>query len=395
MRFSCSRLSRPGARSTAVTFAPAATSCAVLPPGAAHRSATRKPATLPRSRAGIEAAASCTHHAPSSKPGSAVTAPCTMVRTEPVGSTRPSSFAAQVRGIRFHRQIERRLAAIGGGNGVRGRLAVGLDPARHQPWRRIEHRRIERRDPLLAFARDPPQHRVDQAGKVQRHAILARQPHREIDRGMVGHFEKQNLRRADQERGLDPRRLRRQPLLEKRPKQMAQGAEPAQHDGNDRPRQPAVAIGERRKRRGRGARIGAFEHLVERPVPIEHALDDIGRDPPHRQTGRVVALAGARLLLARIFRQKFLLAGGPRLRQVRGDANRPAITKPSGARTRGPSEREAPAVAGSRTRACRSGSPPRRTRPQAADQAKESGGRGGLDPTRYGDWEKDGLISDF
>jgi hypothetical protein len=31
----------------------------------------------------------------------------------------------------------------------------------------------------------------------------------------------------------------------------------------------------------------------------------------------------------------------------------------------------------------------------AADQAKESGGRGGLDPTRYGDWEKDGLISDF
>jgi len=32
---------------------------------------------------------------------------------------------------------------------------------------------------------------------------------------------------------------------------------------------------------------------------------------------------------------------------------------------------------------------------KAAEQAKESGGRGGLDPTRYGDWEKDGLISDF
>ena len=29
------------------------------------------------------------------------------------------------------------------------------------------------------------------------------------------------------------------------------------------------------------------------------------------------------------------------------------------------------------------------------EQRKESGGRGGLDPTRYGDWEKDGLISDF
>jgi hypothetical protein len=34
-------------------------------------------------------------------------------------------------------------------------------------------------------------------------------------------------------------------------------------------------------------------------------------------------------------------------------------------------------------------------RDRNADQAKESGGRGGLDPTRYGDWEKDGLISDF
>ena len=30
-----------------------------------------------------------------------------------------------------------------------------------------------------------------------------------------------------------------------------------------------------------------------------------------------------------------------------------------------------------------------------AGQPKESGGRGGLDPTRYGDWEKDGLTSDF
>ena len=188
-------------------------------------------------------------------------------------------------GIRFHRQIERRLAAVGGRNGVRIRRAVGLDPARHQPWRRIEHRRIERRDPLLALARDAAQHRVDQAGKVQRHAILAREPHREIDRGMVGHFEKQNLRRADQERDLDPRRLRRQPLLEQRAEQMPQGAEPAQHHGNDRPRQPAVAIGQRRQRRGRSARIGAFEHLVERPVPIEHALDDIGRDAAHRQTG--------------------------------------------------------------------------------------------------------------
>ena len=37
----------------------------------------------------------------------------------------------------------------------------------------------------------------------------------------------------------------------------------------------------------------------------------------------------------------------------------------------------------------------RAERDRKADQAKESGSRGGLDPTRYGDWEKDGLTSDF
>ena len=32
---------------------------------------------------------------------------------------------------------------------------------------------------------------------------------------------------------------------------------------------------------------------------------------------------------------------------------------------------------------------------QKAQAPQEQGGRGGLEPTRYGDWEKDGLTSDF
>ena len=32
---------------------------------------------------------------------------------------------------------------------------------------------------------------------------------------------------------------------------------------------------------------------------------------------------------------------------------------------------------------------------KAASQPKEKGGRGGLDPARYGDWEIKGLTSDF
>ena len=31
----------------------------------------------------------------------------------------------------------------------------------------------------------------------------------------------------------------------------------------------------------------------------------------------------------------------------------------------------------------------------SADAAKEFGGRDGPEPTRYGDWEKNGIISDF
>jgi hypothetical protein len=39
----------------------------------------------------------------------------------------------------------------------------------------------------------------------------------------------------------------------------------------------------------------------------------------------------------------------------------------------------------------------RRARAAAADQqpSPEVGGRNGPDPVRYGDWEKDGIISDF
>ena len=36
-----------------------------------------------------------------------------------------------------------------------------------------------------------------------------------------------------------------------------------------------------------------------------------------------------------------------------------------------------------------------RARTGAASGRKEAGGRSGPDPVRYGDWEKDGIISDF
>ncbi len=35
------------------------------------------------------------------------------------------------------------------------------------------------------------------------------------------------------------------------------------------------------------------------------------------------------------------------------------------------------------------------TSSEATERPKEIGGRGGLDPTRYGDWEKNGRCIDF
>ena len=37
----------------------------------------------------------------------------------------------------------------------------------------------------------------------------------------------------------------------------------------------------------------------------------------------------------------------------------------------------------------------RRRKQKPAEMPKEIGGRGGPEPTRYGDWEKDGIAHDF
>ena len=125
------------------------------------------------------------------------------------------------------------------------------------------------------FARDPAEHGVDQAGIAGRMAVRLHQTDGEIDRGMVGHVEEENLRGADQERGLGARRFLRQAAFEEDGDEMAQRAEPAQHGRDQRPRQRAVAIGEGGER---GIRVGAVELLVERSVPAQHAVDNVGGD---------------------------------------------------------------------------------------------------------------------
>ena len=59
---------------------------------------------------------------------------------------------------------------------------------------------------------------------------------------------------------------------------MPQGAEPAQHGGDDGAHQGAVALGQR-------AEIALLQQLVERALLVQDAADDIGGDAPRGKAG--------------------------------------------------------------------------------------------------------------
>ena len=219
--------------------------------------------------------------------------------------------------------------AVRGGDGVRGRRAVGRDPSRHQPVGRVENGDVERGEPRGAFARHAPQHRIDQAGKVRRLPVGLRKPHREIDGGMVGHIEKQDLRRADQQRGLDPRRLRRQAAFEEERRAdgatCRAGAAPSRRwRGRARGRAPRARQARpccRADRRAAGG--GAARHRRCRRRCARTA----------RPAARPARIARERAfgLLARyaFIRRIVLLAAAARLRQVKGDANVRRMSQPT------------------------------------------------------------------
>ena len=133
-----------------------------------------------------------------------------------------------------------------------------------------------------AALRHAAQHRVDQAGIARRAAIGLRQAHGQIDRGMIGHFEPEDLRGADQQNGFHTRRLGRKALVEKSAEQVPQGAEPPQHGGGEPAHQSAVAVGERGEAGMRGL---AGQLLVERDLPPQDAVENVGGDPSGGEAG--------------------------------------------------------------------------------------------------------------
>ena len=164
----------------------------------------------------------------------------------------------------------------------RGGLAIRADPARQQPRRNVQRLRFDFVDQRLSLAGAAAQHRVDEAGIFRGAAVRLHQPHREIDGGMIGHIHPENLRGADQQRALRARRIGRDAAIEQARQQMTERAEPPQDRRHQPPHQRAVAIGERLQS---GMRACAVELVVEGAMLVQHAVENVGRDPPRRETG--------------------------------------------------------------------------------------------------------------
>ena len=108
---------------------------------------------------------------------------------------------------------------------------------------------------------------------------------------MVGNLEPENLRGADQQNDFGARRLGGKSLFEETGEQMAQGAEPAQHGGDQPAHQRAVAVGERSEAGMRGLSGQLF---VERDPPPQHAVENVGGDLAGGEAGDFRLRGGTR-----------------------------------------------------------------------------------------------------
>lgn len=159
---------------------------------------------------------------------------------------------------------------------------------------------------------------------------------------------------------------------------MAERAEPAQHDTDKRTHQSAVALGERSKAGTVGR--GSIEQFIKCAMFAQHAVDHAGGDAPYREAGNI---------------------GVGRL--CRGGHSNPLQCghgyAKSGAMPTDSAPPQKPPLTPAAERALAEAEARRADRARHAGQSlvdpKEVNGPSGPEPTRYGDWEKDGIASDF
>src|SRR4051812_6292377 len=103
-----------------------------------------------------------------------------------------------MRRIILHGEVKRRLLRIGERNSARNLGTVAANPARHEPTRRIECGGIELAQALRTVLSEAAEHCIDETGIAAGTPVRVCEPHREIDRRVIGYFEPENLCRAEQ-----------------------------------------------------------------------------------------------------------------------------------------------------------------------------------------------------
>ena len=295
--------------------APAAASSALLPPGAAQRSTTRMPG------ARVEQ--------PRRQRGGGVLHPPFALRVafelgdgrmgvEPHRAGRQHDPAEPLRpalGVALDAEVERRLGSDARRRSrapsPRRRSRASAPRARAACRRRADRRR---RGSPRARARSPRSTALTRPANGALAGLRPRRPHREIDGGMVGRVEEEDLRRADDQRPFEHAAALRHALVEPLRERLADRAEPAERDGRDRARERRVA---RIEARVAQREVGG-EALVERARPWSPPRRS--RAPPRRGRSGPAAEARAR-------------AAGVRNIRAAVDPNAPRLesSRPSGA----------------------------------------------------------------
>ena len=168
-----------------------------------------------------------------------------------------------MRGIGFHGDVERRLAAQSARYGVCRFAAIGGAPAREQPVGKIGAGRL-RGKRRRAVGRDPAQHGVDQLGERRRRPRGLRDTNRLRHHRMRRRAHHQQLGGAGAQDCPRQRSGIRQRLLQILREHCIDAAEPAQRRACDGAREGAVAA----FKAAETLRVG--QRVVERAAVIEH-----------------------------------------------------------------------------------------------------------------------------
>ena len=112
--------------------------------------------------------------------------------------------------------------------------------------------------------------------------VRLHQPYRQVDRGVIGYIHPDDLRGTDQKRALRARRVAWDAAIEQPREQMTERAEAAQDRCHQSSHQRAVTIG---KRLETWMGAGTVELIVEGAMLVQHAVEDVGRDPPRSEAG--------------------------------------------------------------------------------------------------------------